>query len=563
MASLIQRIATRLGYVPAALVRADQERNAMAVAGRVLAHAAAHQRSLVAALTTHDVASWQEDGAHINTETASGLAVVRARSRGAARNNEFAKRFLGMVRSNVLGPTGVRYQSRLRTAGGKLRTADNDRLESFWCAAGKTGVWDITGRYSRAVFDRIALRHVVVDGECFVRVRVGRGPMGVQFQLLTADAVPLTTHMDLSGGRRVRQGIEFDNDGRVLAYYLRGDDATQDLAGAVGAVSTHRLQRVPAEEMLHFFLPEEAGQLRGLPWMTAALKRMHQASDFASAGLNKAREAAKRGGFIQPDKDAPIGDGNPAVLAEGATTAEQDAAAANAAAYGTLHDGTWEKLLPGEVALPFESNYPNIEYGQFIKDCTRGIASALDCAYFTLGNDLEAVNYSSGQLGVEGERTMWMTLQTWWIDTATVPMHRICLKYGMVVAPQLQGLAYDKLDQYAEAARWQAHRWQPIDLLKTTEGQRSRIEARLTSPQRVIAETGDDPDEIVAELLEWQEKTAALKPAVMPKPAPAKPGDPAAPESDAEDAAEPDPEAQDAAARKALRFRLIANRSDE
>ena len=223
MPSIIHRIATRLGYVPAALVRGEMERNAVAVAGRVMAHAAAHQRSLVAALTTHDVATWQDDGAHINTETASGLAVVRARSRGAARNNEFAKRFLGMVRSNVLGPTGVRYQSRLRTAGGKLRTSDNDKLEAFWCAAGKTGAWDITGRYSRQAFDRIALRHVVVDGECFVRVRVGRGPMGVQFQLHTADAVPLTTHMDLSGGRRVRQGVEFDGDGRVHVAQAGGD----------------------------------------------------------------------------------------------------------------------------------------------------------------------------------------------------------------------------------------------------------------------------------------------------------------------------------------------------
>ena len=87
--------------------------------------------------------------------------------------------------------------------------------------------------------------------------------------------------------------------------------------------------------------------------------------------------------------------------------------------------------------------------------------------------------------------------------------------------------------------------------------------ARRMHKGRVIAETGDDPDEIIAELVEWQEKTAGLKPAVMPKPAkPAAPGAPGAAEPDDDDAAEQETEAQDAA-RKAMRFRLIANRSDE
>jgi hypothetical protein len=35
----------------------------------------------------------------------------------------------------------------------------------------------------------------------------------------------------------------------------------------------------------------------------------------------------------------------------------------------------------GYTAQPFESDYPNIEYGQFIKDCVRDMAGALDVAY--------------------------------------------------------------------------------------------------------------------------------------------------------------------------------------
>lgn len=538
MPSLISRLATRLGFVSTRVASLQADQAARLAAARTMAVVGARQRNLLASLTTPDVASWQSDGVHINTQSSAGLAVVRARSRDAAWNNEHAIRFIGMVLANVLGPHGVQYQSRMKTAEGQPRKIDNDRLETGWKKFSTRGVFDVTGRYSLADADRLALRAVVVDGECFVRIRPGRGPHGLQVQLLLADSVPLTYSADLSGGRKVRQGVEFDADGRVLAWHVRQDDVTQDLVGPL-SVSSQRLVRIPADEMWQLMLPQEIGQLRGVPWMHGALKRMYQASDFASAGLNKAREAAKRGGFIQPDKDAPGAGDTPQVVSGAA-----DQAATEAAHYSTLHDGTWEKLLPGETALPFESDYPNIEYGQFIKDCVRGIAASLNVAYITLGNDLEAVNYSSGQLGLEGERDMWMGCQTWWVEGYRVPLHRVWLKYGLVAAPELQGLSYDRLEQYHAAARWQPHRWQPLDKLKAIEADRSGIEAFLDSPQRAIARRGEDPDEIVAEIREWQQKTADLRPMTF--------GGAKAPAAGSQDA-----NADPAAARAALRLQLI------
>lgn len=530
MPSLLQRIFGRLGLTTAG----ESERAAQLAGRRVAAAYAAQRRSLLAALSTHDVASWSADGLHINADTAMGLVTARARSRDAAVNNGYARRFVGMVRGNVLGPHGVRHQSRVRTAAGVLKTAVNDRLEAGWRAFGRRGVLDVTGRYSWRDMERLVLRHVVVDGECFVRLLPGRGPHALQLQILQADVVPVSHRADLGGGRRIRQGIEIDREGRVLAYHMRRDDTTDDLVGE-WAGATHQMLRVPADEVIHLMVPEQAGQLRGLPWMITALKRMYQAADFASAGLNKARESAKRGGWLQAQLEA---DDTPIErIVDGTDAAGTD--------YVSLHDGTWEKLPAGYEAKPFESDYPNIEYGQFIKDCLRDIASALDVAYITLGNDLEAVNYSSGQLGLEAERTMWLALQEWFIEALVEPVHRRWLGYALVAAPELDGLAFDKLDTYAAAARWQAHRWQPLDPLKTIEAQRSRIEARLTSPQRVIAEGGDDPDEIIAELREWEEKTSGLPP--IPGAAPKQPAQPATGDDGT------------AAARQALRLRLIAN----
>lgn len=537
MSSILQRLATRMGYVPAALARQQASQEAHTAARRVMDLAAVQRRSLLASLTTHDVASWSADGLHINADTATGLVQVRARSRDAALNNGYARRFVGMVLGNVLGPYGVRYQSRVRAAAGTLKTNVNDKLEAGWAAWGRRGACDVTGRYTWRQVQRLALRHCAVDGEAFLRFLPGMGPHGLQVQLLTADVVPVTYSADLGNGIKIRQGVEIDAMGRVLAFHMRRDNATLDDVGEwVG--STMRLLRVPADEVLHIMLPDQAGQLRGVPWMAAALKKMYQAADFASAGLNKARESAKRGGFLQTSIDAPP-------PPEGALTDGEDA---SGTAYQSLQDGTWDMLPQGVTAQAYESDYPNIEYGQFIKDCVRDMAAALDVAYFTLGNDLEAVNYSSGQLGLEGERTTWLGMQEWFINDSLVdPVQRRWLRYALVAAPELAGLQYDKLDLYAESSRWQAHRWQPIDPLKTIKAQRERIDARLTSPQRVIAETGEDPDEVIAELMEWETKTAGL-----PKPVAVQPQAQAAPAEDAED--------DTVAATAARRLQLIASR---
>ena len=500
MPQWIDRIAQRLGYQPQAAVA----RQVATAAHRVAVHAGAQQRSLLAALTTHDTASWTASGLHVNASTESGLATVRARSRDAALNNPWARQFIGMVRRNVLGPHSVRYQSRVTTSDGKPQEAVNAALESGYSAWCGRGVCDTTGRYTMAMLRRLALQGVVVDGESFVRLYPGQGPHGFQVRLLTAEHVPITARADLPNGARVRQGIELSADGEVLAYHMVRDARALDTHGE--AWGSQGLVRVPASQVIHLYMPEQADQVRGIPWLAPGLKAAWQAQDFAASGLNKARESAKRGGWLQSS-----GDVDPGNVVRSMADAEESADGTPAAVpVATLHDGTWEQLAHGLEAVPFESDYPNIEYGQFIKDCLRNIACAWGVSYITLANDLEAVNYSSGQLGLEGERTLWREIQEWLVDEMERPIHAAWLRHALLAAPELSALSMARMPVYQAAARFQTHRWQPLDPLKTVEAQQARIEARLTSPQREIRAAGDDPDEILAELREWQDLTAGL-----------------------------------------------------
>lgn len=495
MASWFVRLANRIGLSTEAQARGRErvavQRTAVAMSG--------HQRSLLAALTTNDVASWQSDGQPINNILSANLPAVIARSRDASHNNPFARRFLGLVRRNVLGPKGVRLQMRMRTEAG-LKTGVNGTLEAAYAAWGRSGACDVTGRFTRLALDRLALRHCVVDGTVFCRFLPGRGPHGLQVQLLPIDVLAIQHRADLADGARIRLGVETDAFGAIRAYWFKGGpDAAEGLGFSLA--TSRNFVRVPASELLALSLPDEVTQLLGVPWMQAGLKPMHQAADFAAAGLNKARESAKRGGFFETDPEAaptpPLHDG-----------VDGEAGTATATPYQTLQDGTWDVLPAGLKATPFESDYPNIEYGQFIKDCLRNIASALEVSYISLGNDLSDVNYSSGQLGLGDERTLWQELQEWFVTHWCQPIFEQWLKHALVAAPELQGLSFARIEAYAAAASWQRQVWQPLDPLKTVEAQRSRLEARLTSPQRVMAENGDDPDDVLAEWAEWQAKLA-------------------------------------------------------
>ena len=62
-------------------------------------------------------------------ELRQGLRKIRAKSRYLARNSSSMKRFLGLLCINVIGSTGVVFDSRVRKQDGELDRSLNDRVK--------------------------------------------------------------------------------------------------------------------------------------------------------------------------------------------------------------------------------------------------------------------------------------------------------------------------------------------------------------------------------------------------------------------------------------------------
>lgn len=467
--------------------------------GQYLANLRSASRSFSAAETPAWTDSWPSHAAPINDDLSRQLPILRARSRGLARNNEWAIGYLIALDDNVLGECGIRLQMRMTKRDGSPDKDVNDRLEAAFDAWGEDA--DVAGLEWRAL-ESLALASIVQDGELLMRKRPGAGRYGFQVQILDAALLDVSLHREW-GGNRIRMGVEINNDGRPVAYWLlmnRTGDQPHD------EITVGRHVRISAEQIIHRFLRREVGQLRGYPWLSGGSRRLWLLNDFEEAAAVASSNAAKRQGFfVSPTGEAPKGFADTivssvldAARASGKVLTAEEIQTLTAAAekYATTVPGQFDTLPDGYDFRPFESAWPNIEASSYVKQQLRGWSSARGVSYVSVGNDLESVNYSSARVGIVAEREHYKTVQgllAEWLHEAVMDE---LLPYLVLNTPALK---MERLPAYAAAVTWQPHRWVGIDPVKEATANEINLRLRLTSRRRIILERGEDPDEIAGE----------------------------------------------------------------
>jgi lambda family phage portal protein len=227
---------------------------------------------------------------------------------------------------------------------------------------------------------------------------------------------------------------------------------------------------------------------------------------YEEAAVVAARVGASKMGFFKRAAE----DGGYAGQATG-QLADQNIAGSLSA---QVEPGEMWELPPGYDFESFNPDYPHANFESFMKGCLRGIAAGLDIDYATLANDLEAVNYSSMRAGTIETRDQWQVLQGWFIDSLVMPVYREWLASALVrgdvrLPASGRALPADRFNKFADASTFLGRRWQWVDPLKDAEAEKALLAAGLTSRSRIAAKTGQDFDEILAELADEQAKIAA------------------------------------------------------
>ena len=467
---------------------------------------------------TSSLATWSGS---INADLDISLPILRSRARSLAANNEHGKRFLSLVSTNVVGRNNPKLQVRamqnpVRSKGQNvLDKAANDTIENHWEIWGKTA--DITGRHrSLYALLRTAVRGVARDGEALVRiVRDRKLPYGIGLQLLESDRLDETLNSRLANGNTIRQGVEIDSALRAVAYHVRTAHP-----GENWRVTDNIVERVPASDMIHLFVPDRAEQVRGVTWFHAVILRGSIIHNFEEAAVTAAQ----------------IGASKIAALERADDVAQTTALMADGQASGTtqikVEAGELFELPPGYRLSSWNPEYPHANFESFLKACLRGLASGLDVAAHNLTGDMTDVNYSSARIAELAEREVWMILQDWLISSFVMPIYEewlaLALLLGQITFDSGSALPAEKFDKFVRASSFQGRRWSWVDPLKEAEANASMLASQLTSRARISAEQGLEFDDIMDELAAENEaiKTAGLitvTPPVKPlEPVPAK-----------------------------------------
>lgn len=325
--------------------------------------------------------NWRRTSTDANLANLPALQPLRELSRDLRRNNGWAKRGVQAISNNTVG-WGILPKAKARPnhASGRARAA----LE-MWNAWADSTKCDYDGRLNFYGLQRLAMDCIVESGEVLILRQPASSAdeldIPLRLQVLEPDYLD-TSKSGIVGenGNPIIEGVEFDKQGRRVAYWL----FTSHPGGIRLLTSNFASERVPADRVLHIYHVDRPGQIRGVPWLSSAITRLKDLDDFEDAELMQQKVAACFGAFVT-DLDGtstPVG-GPP----------------------GTDRSGNpIESLEPGTIAylkggqdVKFATP-PTVSDASFSQRALRRIAVSIGVTYEDLTGDYSQTNYSSARM---------------------------------------------------------------------------------------------------------------------------------------------------------------------
>ena len=417
-----------------------------------------------------------------DSELKNALPVLRNRSRDLARNNEYAKRFLNLIKTNVVGETGFNTQVRGRNPDGGLDAAGNRIIEEAFTAWGRLGNADVTGRLSWLDCQRIAAETLARDGEVFIKkIRNRRYRNNFTLQFIESDMVDDQKNgRNESNNNEIRMGVELDEFHRPVAYYVLTEHPNDSFFQSPRA---REHVRVPADEMIHVFMPTRAYQTRGEPFMSPAIEGLKMLNGFAEAGLVAARASASKFAVLtsptgedfvgddETEQDVPIVDFEPASIFQ-------------------LPEGQDLKLI--------DPNHPTTTFDDFQKAILRGIASGLNVSYTSLSNDLTGVSYSSIRQGTIEERDHYKMLQSFLIQHFCQPIFMSWLESTMTAGDI--PIPMNKFDKFADNVIFRGRGFAWVDPQREINANIAAVSNGMVSLSDIAANYGRDVEDVFSQI---------------------------------------------------------------
>jgi lambda family phage portal protein len=413
---------------------------------RVRARASAQlmARHFEAAQGGRRTSGWSRTSSDANVANGPALTALRELSRDLRRNNGWAKRGVQVIANNTVG-----WGIRPKASGGTA--AQNKQALAAWHAWARETACDFDGRMNFYGLQHLAMETIVESGEVLIvrqpAATVDGLAIPLRLQVLEPDYLDTSRNgIAVAGGGQIIDGVEFDQQGRRVAYWL----FTSHPGGQRLMTTKFESVRTPADRVLHVYQVERAGQVRGVPWLSSAITRIKDLDDFEDAELMQQKVAACFGAFVTDMDGGAGGLGQPGTDTDGQRIDH-------------LEPGHIEYLPPGK-SVTF-AQPPRTQDSAFTTRVLRRVAVSLSVPYEELSGDYSQVNYSSARMAriahwasVEGWREHMLIPQLcagvwrWAMQLAkeiggwpTVPTAEWSSPPMPILEPDKEGLAFQRL----------------------------------------------------------------------------------------------------------------------
>lgn len=429
-------------------------------------------RAHLAAQSSSLLADWVGTSASANGVTDKEARRLRQRARELRENSWIAARYEALARQNILGPEGVTLAAYVPRPRGKNEDASR-QIEDAWYEWAASVTAD--GRSLLSALETV-VNSWKIEGEALVRLRLLGDGLGIE--VLDVDLLDQSHSLTLQNGGRVEQGVEMDASGRVVAYHIWD--------GAEDSYGRRMRERVSAEQIFYTGHRTRPQQVRGITPLAPVMLLIQHLERLEEAVVILNRVTASKMYTLEAEEWAtPLLDENKDQIQPEET---EEIAPGNS--WITPYGWRTKMLDPGQ---------PTAQHDALIKQGLHQIAGGLNVSYMSLSGDLSSASYSSGRIGLFGEREGWTMDQQQLIADILRPLFNAWLRWSVMSRRLTLPDGVLVADVVAQS-EWFGRKWPMLEPLKDAEAIEKLIALRMTSRTRELNKLGISFTKVIDEL---------------------------------------------------------------
>ena len=441
---------------------------------------------------------------------------LRQRARILYMGSPIATSAIKTNRTNVIG-TGLRLNPKINEEALGLTPKEAEDWErnvkaEFAIWADEKQNCDATGVNNFYGMQQLALLSWLASGDVFATLTYKNPtpmqPYGLRIHLIEADRIAtpgsemseafIYTEGLAKNGHKIHDGVEVDDSGRVVAYYIRNTypyQLTSDITEWQRVEAYGRQTGLP--NIVHVMNSERPDQYRGVTMLAPVIEQLQQIKRYTNSELMAALVESFFTAFIKTTEDASENPFNEALPTDDVPREQYDPADY------LMGPGQINVMNPGEDVTFADPKRPASNFQNFVDSIAKQIGAALEIPEDLLLKQFNA-SYSASRAALLEAWKSFRMYREWFTADFCRPIYKVWL-YEAVARGRVSAPGFFT-DPRAQAA------WLGADWIGPSQGQldpEKEINAEITAIQNGFSTYEDSTARLNGG--DWSANVAKLK----------------------------------------------------